>query len=91
MHAFVVTKDGRAYTAISRVPDEISSEMMTLNTIGGVVGWMFALQGGPGAKNGFMFTGKYFKAAAKILQENQTLENCTCKKFKIQEIVYIND
>ncbi|XP_060577111.1 nidogen-2-like [Ruditapes philippinarum] len=70
MHAFVVTKDGRAYTAISRVPDEISSEMMTLNTIGGVVGWMFALQGGPGAKNGFMFTGGVFNRTARIRYQN---------------------
>ncbi|XP_053375002.1 nidogen-1-like [Mercenaria mercenaria] len=66
MHAFVVTKDGRAYTAISRVPDEISSGLMTLNTIGGVVGWLFALQGGPGARNGYMFTGGLFNRTARI-------------------------
>ena len=58
MHSFVVTKDGRAYTAISQVPVNISAEMMTLNTIGGVIGWLFALRGGPGAMNGYMFTGR---------------------------------
>ncbi|XP_053380064.1 uncharacterized protein LOC123548965 [Mercenaria mercenaria] len=66
MHAFVVTKDGRAYTAISRVPNEISLGLMTLNTIGGVVGWLFALQGGSGARNGYMSTGGQFNRTARI-------------------------
>lgn len=57
MHGFVQTKEGRAYTAISRVPQEISSSMMTLNTIGGIIGWLFALRGGPDARNGYMYTG----------------------------------
>jgi hypothetical protein len=57
MHSFVPSKKGRVYTAISSVPDEISSEMITLNTICGVIGWMYALKIGPGARNGFMFTG----------------------------------
>jgi len=57
MHGFVQTKEGRAYTAISRVPDDVSSAMMTLNTIGGLIGWLFAKRGGVGAKNGYMYTG----------------------------------
>lgn len=57
MHGFVQTKEGRAYTAINRVPETVSSAMMTLNTIGGLIGWLFAKRGGPGAKNGYMYTG----------------------------------
>ena len=57
MHGFVVVKDGRAYTAISRIPDEISSQLMTLNTIGGIIGWMFAVLNGPRATNGYVLTG----------------------------------
>lgn len=70
MHSFVVTKDGRAYTAISRVPDEIGTQLMTLNTIGGVVGWMFAVIGGPGARNGYMYTGGLFNRTAHIRYSN---------------------
>ncbi|KAK3595925.1 hypothetical protein CHS0354_032433 [Potamilus streckersoni] len=66
MHAFVVTKDGRAYTAISRVPSEIGPQMLTLNTIGGIIGWLFALPSGLGAKNGYMFTGGHFNRTARI-------------------------
>ena len=58
MHSFVITKDGRAYTAISRVPTEIGSQMLTLNTIGGIIGWLFALPTSAGAFNGYSFTGK---------------------------------
>ena len=70
MHSFVVTKDGRAYTAISRVPVEIGPHMMTLNTIGGVIGWLFALPISRGALNGYSFTGIFF-----------TLYRCTCFRF----------
>lgn len=66
MHSFVVTKDGRAYTAISRVPVEIGSHMMTLNTIGGIIGWLFALPTSVGAFNGYSFTGGTFNRTAII-------------------------
>lgn len=65
MHSFVVTKDGRAYTAISRVPVEIGPHMMTLNTIGGVIGWLFALPISAGALNGYSFTGNTWKIFLK--------------------------
>ena len=57
MHGFVLTKDGRAYTVISRVPAEISSYMLTLNTIGGVIGWLFSLTEDDNAINGYTYTG----------------------------------
>lgn len=66
MHSFVVTKDGRAYTAISRVPVEIGPHMMTLNTIGGIIGWLFALPTSVGAFNGYSFSGGTFNRTAII-------------------------
>lgn len=66
MHAYVVTTDGRAYTAISRIPREIGAQMLTLNTIGGVVGWMFALTQTDRARNGYMLTGGDFNRTAVI-------------------------
>lgn len=76
MHGFVQTKEGRAYTAISRVPQEISSSMMTLNTIGGVIGWLFALRGGPDAKNGYMYTGVYIYLLSTREMETYLLSAC---------------
>ncbi|XP_060600904.1 nidogen-1-like [Ruditapes philippinarum] len=70
MHSFVPSKKGRVYTAISSVPDEISSEMITLNTICCVIGWMYALKRGPGARNGFMFTGGDLNRTARIRYQN---------------------
>lgn len=60
MHSYVVTSDGRAYTAISRIPTEIGSRMLTLNTVGGIIGWMFAEMKGPLAHNGYVYTGRLF-------------------------------
>jgi nidogen (entactin) len=57
MHAYVVTTDGRAYTAISRIPHEIGPQLLTLNTIGGIIGWMFAVTQTNRARNGYMLTG----------------------------------
>ncbi|KAK3092564.1 hypothetical protein FSP39_004468 [Pinctada imbricata] len=66
MHAYIVTSDGRAYTAISRVPTSSASSLLTLNTIGGIMGWMFALPMSPQAKNGYMYTGGVFNRTATI-------------------------
>lgn len=57
MHVYIVTRDGRAYTAISRIPTQLEGNMRSLVTIGGIMGWMFALPQHPDAKNGFMLTG----------------------------------
>lgn len=73
MHAYVVTADGRAYTAISRIPRAIGAQMLTLNTIGGIVGWMFAATQTDRAKNGYMLTGGEFNRTAVIkYQSGQT-------------------
>lgn len=66
MHAYVVTTDGRAYTAISRIPNEIGPQLLTLNTIGGIIGWMFAVSQTNRARNGYMLTGGEFNRTAVI-------------------------
>ncbi len=58
LHAYVVTNDGRAYTAISRIPDSIGISLQSGYTIGSIIGWLFAKQASPKAKNGFMLTGQ---------------------------------
>ena len=59
MHTYVVTSDGRAYTAISRVPPQLGVSLQTVSTIGAIIGWMYAVPTHPGAANGYVFTGKH--------------------------------
>lgn len=62
LHSYVVTKDGRAHTAISRIPDPIGVPMQTAYAIGTIIGWLFARPASPKAKNGFMLTGIQYHA-----------------------------
>ncbi|XP_064427121.1 nidogen-2 isoform X4 [Mirounga angustirostris] len=59
LHAYIVGNDGRAYTAISHVPQPAAQALLPLTPIGGLFGWLFALQK-PGWENGFSFTGATF-------------------------------
>ncbi|BFZ12302.1 hypothetical protein BsWGS_15341 [Bradybaena similaris] len=66
MHTYVVTADGRTYSAISRVPPTLGPALQTLNSIGGVIGWMFAAQTNIKAQNGYNFTSGIFNRTARI-------------------------
>jgi len=57
-HAYVLTTDGRTYTAISRIPPSIGFTLQSVYTVGSVLGFLFALPQQPGAKNGFMIAGQ---------------------------------
>ena len=57
LHTYVVTSDGRAYTAISRVEPDLGTSMLSLYSIGSVFGWLFGALTSPSAKNGFTITG----------------------------------
>lgn len=57
LHAYVVTTDGRTYTAVSRIPTTIGYSMQGLYVVGSVLGFMFALPQQPTARNGFMIAG----------------------------------
>ncbi|XP_075469905.1 nidogen-2 isoform X2 [Ascaphus truei] len=59
LHAYVVVNDGRAYTAISHVPQPASWSLTPVSPIGGLFGWLFALEK-PGHQNGFSVTGAKF-------------------------------
>ena len=60
LHAYVVTNDGRTYTAISRIPDTIGYSMQSLYAVGSILGFLFALPQQPMLHNGFVLTGTYF-------------------------------
>nr|KAF6388070.1 nidogen 2 [Myotis myotis] len=59
LHAYIVSNDGRAYTAISHIPQPAAQALLPLTPIGGLFGWLFALEK-PGFENGFSFTGATF-------------------------------
>lgn len=56
MQCYVQTKDGRTYTALSRIPAEIGASFQLLGNLGGVIGWLFA-KPVSGTKNGYELTG----------------------------------
>lgn len=57
LHAYIVGNDGRAYTAISHIPQPAAQALLPLTPIGGLFGWLFALEK-PGWENGFSLTGE---------------------------------
>ncbi|KAJ8392450.1 hypothetical protein AAFF_G00075750 [Aldrovandia affinis] len=50
LHSYVVANDGRAYVAISTVPADLGPSLLPLSSLGGVIGWAFALEQ-PGYQN----------------------------------------
>lgn len=57
LHAYIVGSDGRAYTAISGVPQPAARALLPLLPVGGLFAWLFALEE-PGSENGFSITGE---------------------------------
>ena len=57
LHTYVVTSDGRAYTAISRVEPKLGTSMLSLYTIGSVFGWLYGALTTANGKNGYSVTG----------------------------------
>ncbi|XP_053369004.1 nidogen-1 isoform X1 [Clarias gariepinus] len=65
LHSYVVVNDGRAYVAISSIPDSIGYSLQPLSSLGGVIGWAFALEQ-PGFQNGFSIIGGVFTRQAEV-------------------------
>ncbi|CAK6981389.1 nidogen-1-like [Scomber scombrus] len=65
LHSYVVANDGRAYVAISNIPDSIGPSLQPLSSLGGVIGWAFALEQ-PGYQNGFSLVGGVFSRQAEV-------------------------
>ena len=56
LQCYVQTKDGRTYTALARIPEGIGNRFQLLNSMSGVIGWLFAKTSGE-TKNGYQMTG----------------------------------
>ncbi|KAI3352670.1 hypothetical protein L3Q82_020124 [Scortum barcoo] len=66
LHSYVVANDGRAYVAISNIPDSLGPSLQPLSSLGGVIGWAFALEQ-PGYQNGFSLIGGVFFRQAEVI------------------------
>ncbi|KAG7217942.1 hypothetical protein INR49_020764 [Caranx melampygus] len=66
LHSYVVANDGRAYVAISSIPKGVGPSLQPLSSLGGVIGWAFALEQ-PGYENGFSLIGGEFSRQAEVI------------------------
>ncbi|XP_029930951.1 nidogen-2 isoform X2 [Myripristis murdjan] len=66
LHAYIVVGDGRAYTAISEVPEPVGWALMPVSPIGELFGWLFALEL-PNSQGGFKITGAEFTRHAEVV------------------------
>ncbi|KAM6971980.1 nidogen-1 [Aplochiton taeniatus] len=66
LHSYVVANDGRAYVAISTIPASLGPSLQPLSSLGGVIGWAFALEQ-PGYQNGFSIIGGVFSRQAEVI------------------------
>uniref|UniRef100_A0A8C9AKG7 Nidogen 1 n=1 Tax=Prolemur simus TaxID=1328070 RepID=A0A8C9AKG7_PROSS len=65
LHSYVVMNHGRSYTAISTIPETVGYSLLPLAPIGGIIGWMFAVEQ-DGFRNGFSITGGEFTRQAEV-------------------------
>ncbi|XP_040888443.1 nidogen-2 isoform X11 [Toxotes jaculatrix] len=66
LHAYIVVGDGRAYTAISEVPEPVGWALMPVAPIGELFGWLFALEL-PNSQAGFKNAGAEFTRHAEVI------------------------
>ncbi|KAM9857042.1 nidogen-1-like [Aulostomus maculatus] len=66
LHSYVVANDGRAYVAISNINKNLGPSLQPLSSLGGVIGWAFALEQ-PGYQNGFSVIGGVFSRQAEVI------------------------
>ncbi|XP_021945973.1 nidogen isoform X2 [Folsomia candida] len=65
LFSYIVPQDGRAYTAIAKIPERLGYDMQTVITLGTSIGWLFstAVKGAP---NGFSLTGGVMNYTSEI-------------------------
>ncbi|XP_071359223.1 nidogen-1-like isoform X2 [Trachinotus anak] len=66
LHSYVVANDGRAYVAISNIDSSLGPSLTPLSSLGGIIGWAFALEQ-PGFHNGFSLIGGVFSRQAEVI------------------------
>lgn len=69
LQSYIVMTDGRAYTAVSKIPESIGFDIQSLQILGSVIGFLFA-KPIRNAYNGYQLTGGVFNHSAKITFSN---------------------
>lgn len=69
MQSYVVMADGRTYTALSPLEDELGTTLQLTQVIGASIGWLFAKPIG-NVLNGYQITGGKFNQTTTIKFEN---------------------
>ncbi|KAI6068034.1 Nidogen-2 [Aix galericulata] len=77
LHAYIVGSDGRAYTAVSGVPAPAARALLPLLPLGGLFGWLFALEE-PGYENGFSITGERGRGSEMLPSGSGSLSPPRC-------------
>lgn len=72
--------DGRAYTAISKIPEEIGYSIQSLQILGATIGWVFAKPIG-NALNGYQITGGLFNQTVVIAFPNTNQKVLVRQKY----------
>lgn len=68
LQCYVVMKDARIYTAISKIPVELGYSSQLLQILGSTIGWVFA-KPLAGALNGFQVTGGIFNHSVEFTSQ----------------------
>ncbi|KRT78905.1 EGF-like domain containing protein, partial [Oryctes borbonicus] len=69
LQCYIVMKDARTYTAISKIPTEIGFSSQSLQILGSTIGWIFA-KPLANAVNGFQITGGVFNHTIELSSVN---------------------
>ncbi|CAB0008568.1 unnamed protein product [Nesidiocoris tenuis] len=67
---YVVVKDGRVYTAVDKLPPDLTPSLQLLKPLESLPGWLFALTEDPNKKNGFQLTGGVVNHTATLTFSN---------------------
>nr|XP_045605047.1 nidogen-like isoform X1 [Procambarus clarkii]XP_045605056.1 nidogen-like isoform X1 [Procambarus clarkii] len=65
LHAYVLTAEGRSYTAISRIPSQIGYDLQSIISLGSGIAWLFAKSIDDTA-NGFSSTGGVLNRTVEV-------------------------
>lgn len=80
LQSYVVLDSGRAYTAVSKVPEAIGFDIQSVSILGGVIGWLFATPIGD-AENGYQITGGVFNHTATVYFGNSSQKLTIRQKY----------
>nr|CAI5831592.1 unnamed protein product [Callosobruchus analis] len=80
LQSYVVMADGRAYTAVSKIPPSIGYDIQSAQILGGLIGYLFAKPLRE-ARNGYQITGGVFEHSASVDFTNTSQKLWVKSKF----------